>query len=322
MNISTRQLQAFVTLAAQRNFTRAAAACHLSQPAFSAQIAALERQLGARLFDRTTRSVELSAEGRVFEASAQRLLDDARQALADVRAHAQRERGRVAIAVLPALAAGWLPALLAGFHARHPGIELDVADVLSEDCIARVRDGKADFALAALRADTPALRTEAFCADRFHLVCPIDHPLARKRRVALSDLAGQPIVQLARSSSVRQYLEAAVAPQRLTTVLELDQLATVAGMVRAGLGVTVVPALTLFHFRDPALAVRPLGGAMPERQIFLLRRRDRGFSSAAQALYELAMRQRPRVSTTAPASQARASASSRAMPARKASSES
>lgn len=319
MNISTRQLQVFVTLAAQRNFTRAAAACHLSQPAFSAQIAALEQQLGARLFDRTTRSVELTAEGRVFEVAAQRLLDDARQALADVRAHAQRERGRVAIAVLPALAAGWLPPLLADFRARHPGIELDVADVLSEDCIGRVRDGKADFALAALRADTPALRTEAFCADRFHLVCPLDHPLSRKRRVTLDDLAGQPIVQLARSSSVRQYLDAAVAPQRLTTVLELDQLATVAGMVRAGLGVSVVPALTLFHFRDPALAIRPLTGAMPERQIFLVRRRDRGFSSAAQALYELAMRQRPRAS---PSSQARASASSRAMPARRASSDS
>lgn len=293
MNISTRQLQAFVTLAAQRNFTRAAQACHLSQPAFSAQIAALEQQVGVRLFDRTTRSVELSAEGRVFGEAAQRLLDDAHKALADLHSHAARERGRVAVAVLPALAAGWLPAVLAAFHAAHPGIELDVADVLSEECIARVRNGRADFALAALRADTPELRTEPFCRDHFHVVCPAGHALAKRRKIKLADLAHYPIVQLARSSSVRQYLEAAVAPLRLQTVMELDQLSTVAGMVRAGLGISVVPALTLFHFRDLALVIKPLDAPELERQIFLVRRRDRGFSVAAQALYERVMKQRP-----------------------------
>src|SRR5881409_1988343 len=109
MNVSTRALHAFVTLAEQRSFTRAAALCHLSQPAFSALIRALEDNLGARLFDRTTRSVELTAEGRVFVESARRLLRDVDDALADLRDHAARRRGRVAIAVLPSLAAGWLP---------------------------------------------------------------------------------------------------------------------------------------------------------------------------------------------------------------------
>lgn len=84
-----------------------------------------------------------------------------------------------------------------------------------------------------------------------------------------------------------------MAPLRLQTVMELDQLSTVAGMVRAGLGVSVVPALTLFHFRGPALVIRPLDAPEMERQIFLVRRRDRGFSVAAQALYERVMKQRP-----------------------------
>ena len=294
INLSTRELQAFVTLAEQRSFTRAAERCHLSQPAFSALIRALETSVGARLFDRTTRSVELTAEGCVFVESARRILRAADDALDDVRDHAARRRGRVAVAVLPALAAGWLPPLLAAFHAENPGVELDVADVLSEGCIERVRSGRADFALASTRAESPELRTEAFCSDRFHVVCRADHALAAgEGALTLEALAPYPIVQLSRPSSVRQYVEAALYPTQLRTVLELDQLSTVAGMVRAGLGITVVPALTLFHFEHPALVTRRLEAAGLVRQVFVVRRAERALGSAAQRLYEMMVAARP-----------------------------
>ena len=295
INLSTRELLAFVTLVEQRSFTRAAALTHLSQPAFSALIRALEASVGARLFDRTTRSVELTAEGCVFVESARRILRAADDALDDVRDHAARRRGRVAVAVLPALAAGWLPPLLAAFHAENPGVELDVADVLSEDCIERVRSGRADFALASTRAESPELRTEAFCSDRFHVVCRTDHALADSGDGALTlqALAPYPIVQLSRPSSVRQYVEAALYPTQLRTVLELDQLSTVAGMVRAGLGITVVPALTLFHFEHPALVTRRLEAAGLVRQVFVVRRAERALGSAAQRLYEMMLAARP-----------------------------
>lgn len=293
MNISTRQLRAFVALLETRNFTRAAAASHLSQPAFSALIRQLEESLGVRLFDRSTRHVELTAEGQEFERAARRLLGEFDGALADMRERAARQRGRVSIALLPSLAADWLPRVLAGFRQAHPGIELQVADVLSEPCIERVRSGQADFALAATRADTPELRAEPFCSDEFHLVCPRDHPLATQRRLRPQDLAAWPFIHLSRTSSVRQYIDAATLPQALPSVLEVDQLATVAGMVAAGLGVSVVPALTLYQFRDPALAVRPVHWPGLTRHIYLVRRRDRGFSVAAQGLYEWVMARRP-----------------------------
>ena len=296
INLGTRELNAFLVLAEQRNFTRAAALCHLSQPAFSALVKALEDTVGARLFDRTTRSVELTAEGRVLVEPARRLLRDADGALADVRDHAARRRGRVAIALLPSLAAGWLPPLLAQFHRQHPGIELDVADVLSDACIERVRAGSADFALASTRTATPELHTEEFCRDQFHLVCPRDHALARRRgRIQLKDLAPHPIVHLARSSSVRQYVEAALYPMQLHTMMELDQLSTVAGMVRAGLGITIVPSLTLFHFADPQLATRPLHAPALVRHVYLVRRADRPLSTAAAGLHQMVMAARPRV---------------------------
>lgn len=293
MNISTRQLRAFMALAAERNFTRAAAACHLSQPAFSALIRQLEESLGVRLFERSTRHVELSAEGEEFERSARRVLAEFDAALRGMHERAARERGRVSIALLPSLAADWLPQVLAGFRAEHPGIELEVADVLSEPCIELVRSGRADFALAATRADTPELRAEPFCSDDFHLVCPAAHPLAKQRELRPRDLAPWPFIHLSRTSSVRQYIDAATHPQPLPSVLEVDQLATVAGMVRAGLGVSVVPALTLYQFRSPELVVRPIHWPGLTRRIYLVRRRDRGLSVAAQGLYEWVMARRP-----------------------------
>jgi DNA-binding transcriptional LysR family regulator len=292
--LSLRHLNAFAVLAELQNFTRAAARCNLSQPAFSALIRALEGSLGTRLFDRDTRKVALTAEGRLFLASAQRLLTDFGHAIADLQDHVERRRGRVAIAVLPALAAGWLPGVLAGFHAAHPGIELDVADALSEDCIDRVKGGRADFALAALRSSSPELTTELFCSDRFHLVCRRDHALARHRAPRLDQLAGHPFVHLARSSSVRQHIEQAMFPHQMAGLLELSQLSTVAGMVRSGLGITVVPALTLFHFEHPDLVTRPIAASELERQIFVVRRKDRSLSSAARALLEWIEARRPR----------------------------
>jgi LysR family carnitine catabolism transcriptional activator len=298
--LSIRHLNAFVVLADLQNFTRAASRCSLSQPAFSALIRALEDSVGARLFDRDTRKVSLTVEGVLFLDRARRLLGDFGHALADLQDHVERRRGRVSIAVLPALAAGWLPAVLAEFHAAHPGIELDVADALSEDCIERVRSGRADFALAATRSSAPELVAELFCTDRFHLVCRRDHPLARGRAPRLEQLAGQPFVHLARSSSVRQQIEQVIYPLQMQRVMELAQLSTVAGMVRAGLGLTVVPALTLFHFDHPELAIRPLAAPDLVREIFVVRRGDHSLSSAARGLLELAQARRPPLSRRRP----------------------
>lgn len=294
MNLSTRQLRAFAALAQERNFTRAAAACNLSQPAFSALIRQLEDTVGARLFDRTTRHVELTAEGHEFRTGANRVLEEMEATLAALRERVERRRGRVSIALLPSLAADWLPCVLADFRAAYPGIDTQVADVLSEPCIDLVRSGGADFALAAVRADTPELKADPFCSDDFHLVCRKGHPAARLRDPRPRDLVRWPFIHLSRTSSVRQYIDAATHPQPLRSVLEVDQLATVAGMVRAGLGISIVPALTLYQFRAPDVVIRPIRWSGLTRRIYLVRRRDRGLSEAARALYEWVLAHRPR----------------------------
>ena len=288
--LSARQLRAFLALAELPNFTRAAQACHLSQPAFSTLIRTLEEEVGTRLFDRTTRSVQLTPEGRLFEPSARRLLEDMQRAIGDLGDHVERRKGRVHVAALPSLAAGWLPALFSEFHARWPGVELALSDLLSDACIDLVRGGQADFALASggtRPADAAELRMRVLCTDRFHLVCRADHPLAAERRLTLRKLAPWPFIHMARHSSVRQALEAALHPQAMNTLLEVEQLATVMGMVEAGLGISVVPTLTLYQFKRDTIAIRPLPLPQLTRRIYLVQRREGSLSAAAQALHDL-----------------------------------
>lgn len=293
MNLSTRTIQAFLALVELKNFTRAASHCHLSQPAFSALIKSLEDSVCLKLFDRSTRHVQLTPEGERFLHSALRIQAELQACEKAMRDTALLAQGRVAVALLPSLAAGWLPDVLQQFLGQHPGVDVAVLDVLSEPCIAAVGNGEADFALAAIRADTPDLQAELFCSDDFHLVCREDHPLAAQKTLAVADLLPWPFVHLARHSSVRQYLDAAFFPQSMHTLVEVEQLATVMGLVHSGLGISVVPALSLFHFDKPGLITRPLTLQGMDRQIYLVRRRERSLSLAAQALYRLMLEKRP-----------------------------
>jgi DNA-binding transcriptional LysR family regulator len=287
-DLSTRQLRAFLALAEHRNFTRAAQTSHLSQPAFSALIRTLEDAVGTRLFDRDTRSVQLTPEGRLFEGSARRLLDDMGSAMGDLADHVERRKGRVRIAALPSLAAGWLPAVFAEFMQTWPGIRIDLDDALSDACVALVRSGQADFALAASSAAADSdLRARKLCTDRFHLVCRTDHPLAQAPRLTVKKIAPWPFIQMARNSSVRQALDVALHPQRMNAVFEVEHLATVMGLVEAGLGISVVPALTLFHFRRETLVTRPLPLPALTRTLYLVQRREGSLSVAAQTLHDL-----------------------------------
>lgn len=287
MNLSTRQLRAFIALADERHFTRAAQRCHLTQPAFSALIRGIEDDAGVRLFHRSTRHVELTAEGVILDASARRLLADFDLVAEDLKDHAAKRRGHVALAALPSLAAGWLPRILAAFRREHPGIAMDLRDALLDGCLDMVLQGSVDFAVAARRADMAGLESEFLQADRYHLVCPDDHPLAGAQRVRMQDVVRHPMIQLARSSSVRKTLEDALGARLPPPVLEVEHLATVTGLVAAGMGVSVVPAMTLFHFRRPGLAVRPLAGKGLARSLYLVKRRGRALSVAAQALYDI-----------------------------------
>ena len=285
-NISSKLLQAFVALADCRHFTRAAERCHLSQSAFSAVIQKLETALNAKLVERDTRNVMLTVEGEMFVEVARGLLADMEAAFGNMRDYVARRKGRVAIAALPSLAANGLPAVIAEYRASYPGIRVQLHDALSDQCLHLLRQGKVDLAITAPSARLAEFDTRTLCSDPFYLVCRRDHALARKRRVQLAELAGCELIHLAKSTSVRQHVELLTQGIAVRdSGLEVEHLATVAGLIEHGLGVALVPALTLFQFHKPNLVAVPLAHGQPERPILLAM--PRSLSVAAQGMLEL-----------------------------------
>jgi LysR family transcriptional regulator, carnitine catabolism transcriptional activator len=287
MNLSVRHLRAFMALAQERNFTRAAERCHLSQPAFSTLMRNMEQQAGVRLFNRSTRMVELTVEGRVFETTAARLLLDLDGAFADLQDHVQRRKGRVTIAALPSLAGGALPPVIARFLRQHSGIEVIVKDITADDCLEAVRARQADFALTAAIRPGADLSSEPLMADSFHLVCRDDHPLATRKQLALRDVAGLGQISFHRESSIRQHIDAAFYPAHPHSLMEVTHPVTAAGLAAAGVGVVLVPTLALFQFRLPGLVAIPTRLPIPDREICLIRRQPAGDSVAAATFIAL-----------------------------------
>ena len=293
MNLSTRQLRAFLTLEEERSFTRAAQRIHLTQPAFSALIQSLEDAVGVRLFDRSTRRVELTPEGSHFLRTAPRLVNDLESLVVEMRELVSKRRGKVAIAALPSLAAGWLPRILADFAQQYPGVELSLHDALLEPCLQKVKEGEVDMALAAKGRDMSGLWVEPLCEDRFYFVCRRDHALSKQTTIALGNLEGAAIIHLGRGSSIRQSLSSQAGLELLRTRLEVDHLATVTGLILAGLGVSLVPGMTLFHFRHPDLRIIPLAQDSDiRRELYVVTRANRSLSQAAGAFHALLLQER------------------------------
>lgn len=286
MNVSLRQLRAFLAVAGHRHFRRAAEALHLTQPAVSRLIADLEAELDVKLFDRSTREVVPTEAGRYLEQALARVLDELDGVLGHARAQADPLRGRVRIAAVPTLSAGLVPLGIARCTTEHPSLEIILRDQSQAQVLDAVRGGEVDFGLTVEPATREEFDAETILRDPFRLVCRHDHPLASRKAVAWKVLEGQPLVLLDHASGSRRLIDAALARQGVTAhvAIEVGHPHTAFRMVEAGLGVTVTPALSLDALR-PGLVVLRL---TPDthREVTLLRRRARSLSPPAQTAWD------------------------------------
>ncbi|MFJ3667489.1 LysR family transcriptional regulator, partial [Streptomyces sp. NPDC090106] len=190
-----RQLEYFVAVAEEQNFTRAADRVHISQSGVSAQIRQLERELGAELFDRSARTVTLTVAGKAA-------LEHARAALAAAGAVGQAVgevtgliRGRLTVGMVIGCTLTPLFDALAAFHQAHPGVEISLLEDSSDRLVEGVRTGAVDLALIGAAAATPeGLDALTIISERLAVAVPAGHPLAKQRRVTLRDLVAYPIV--------------------------------------------------------------------------------------------------------------------------------
>ncbi|RCW66802.1 LysR family transcriptional regulator [Pseudorhodoferax soli] len=288
MNVSLRQLRVFQAVAAQASFTRAGDQIGLTQPAVSRCVTELEQQLGLKLLDRTTREVVLTEAGRSLAARLDRVLDELDTVLLDVRGLATQRQGRVRVASSPTLSANLLPDCIARCRLEHPGLELVLLDRIQHDALASVLSGEVDFGVVIDPAQRDELHAETILAEPFCLVCPAQHPLARRRSVRWTALAGEPLVLLDHASGSRRLIDEALRQHGVQAPVaqEVGHPTTIFRMLDAGLGISVVPTLALPPAGLPGLVVRPLLPRI-DRSIVLVRRKHRALAPVAQLAWDL-----------------------------------
>jgi DNA-binding transcriptional LysR family regulator len=286
MNVTLRQLRVFRSVAEGRNFSRAGDQVGLSQPAVSRSILELESQLGLKLLDRTTREVVLTEAGQSLAARLDRVLDDLDQTLQDVAGLASARGGKVRVASSPTLSANLMPGCIATCAVQAPGIQFLLLDRIQQDVLDSVRSGEVDFGVVIEPSEAEDLHCEAILDDPFVLVVPPAHRLAQKASVRWTALDGESLVLLDHASGSRRLIDQALERHgaHCEVKQQLGHPTTVFRMVEAGIGISVMPELSLPPEGLPQLVVRPLVPRV-QRAIMLIRRRNRALSPLAERVW-------------------------------------
>ncbi|WP_043536392.1 LysR family transcriptional regulator [Saccharomonospora cyanea] len=241
-----QQLRYVVAVAETKSFTRAAERCLVVQSALSHQIARLERELGGRLFDRTSRRVRLTAAGEAFLPAARRCLEAAERAVADVAAALGEVRGRLTLGVIPTVAAVDLPAALKEFHTRYPQVRVQLRLGSSPNLVEQVKQGDLDLAFLGLpaTAEPRGVRVHELTRDRHVAVVAPDHPLAGEAEVGLRRLASEVFVDFPAGSAGRTQSDLAfeAAGTDREVALEVGAVDIMVRLVQQGLGVAMLPS--------------------------------------------------------------------------------
>lgn len=291
IHFDLNDLQAFRAVAELGNFRRAAETVHLSQPAFSRRVDKLERALGVRLLERTTRRVSLTAVGRDFARKVAQLLDELDGTLLGLRGIAPTRLGEVTVACVPSTVYYHLSKVIGRYRETYPKIRVRVLDASANDVLAAVVRGEADFGLNFMGSQEPDIDFITLAEERFVAACRRDHPLARRRRVSWADLADHDFITVSKASGNRLLIDQALAgvAGRPEAVYEAQHVTTLLGLVEAGLGVAAVPSMAMPGKDHPLLVSVPLDTPVVTRKVGLIRRRGRTLTPPAQQLFDVFM---------------------------------
>jgi DNA-binding transcriptional LysR family regulator len=244
MRINFLGLQAFLSVADRGSFRRAASHLHLSQTAVSHRIKNIERELGLKLFVRTTREISLTKAGLDLIETAREAVTNLEQSLEALRRQGSGRKRRLSIACLPAFAIYRLPPVLNRFKTLHPNVEVKIHDVSALELANLLVRDEAEFGLSLVSVNRWDLDVEPLIkADPIVIACRTDHELARKKLVRWADLDGVPLVRFGMNTSVRPLIDDALARMhgKLDWRYEVQRVETALALTEAGCALTVVP---------------------------------------------------------------------------------
>lgn len=283
LNLKYRQLKAFAMVVETGSFRGAADRLAVTQPSLSALIKELESDIGARLFERTTRRCEPTRAGRAFYEDMQaalRQLEDAYQYVKDV---GKGTRGRLSLAALPSLAAGVVIQALGEFRRTHPGVRIQLTEGRNNEILAAVRQGEAELAVGSMWQPDDELDFHELFQDRMMFVAPSGHPL-ETLRPTLKVVEKYDLILM--SAGPTQH---ALEMSRITRppAFEVEHLSTAISLVRNGLGISILPSSVKAVLNLDGLVCRPIEGPLAVRRLGVAVRRGSPPSAAAAAFAEL-----------------------------------
>lgn len=240
------QLEAFLQVAHHRSFSRAAEALFLTQPSVTARIQSLEREIGERLFERTGRSVTLTDAGDAFMPHAQRALTAVQEGTDSIEAVRHGDIGSIRIGASDTIATYVLPGILKQFRETRPRVHVHLTTGQTEGIVEKLLAGETHVAVSRL-TQHPEIESLHLYNDDLALVCSPSHPFASRGRVTIAEAGKEPFLFFQRTSSYHSlvysmFLRVGVVPE---SVMELDSMETTKHMVEAGLGIAILPVVSV-----------------------------------------------------------------------------
>lgn len=286
------QLNTFLEVARHNSFSRAAEKCFRTQPAISAQIRALEEDVGTRLFDRTGGKVSLTAAGKVFLKYAEEALEEKKAIITTLAEMERIPRGEIVVSANEATCLHILPEVFAQFKKQYPNVAVSVIRAERARILETVNDNTVDFGVVSMPVDDNRLTVVAIHRDELVLILPPAHPLARKRSVTLAEVVSYPLL-LPKVGRTRDSIEELFHERRLkpNISMELDSSELLKRFVAADVGIGFIARSNVLEdVKAKALMAISIQEAHIKRDLALIFRKDKALSRAALAFIDIAVK--------------------------------
>jgi DNA-binding transcriptional LysR family regulator len=283
MNVTLRQIQAFLAVTELGSFTRAADRLRVSQPALSQLVRELEAQLGMRLIDRTSRRTEVAANAVEFEHAMRGLMLQFSDVVTAATNLASLKDGRLCVAAPPTFSAVVMPPAIAEFKKAYPGVHFELIDTSDaiEDLVA---NGLVDLGLGTFSAELDAIDRTVLMRDSLKVFVSLKSPIAKSKAVTWRDLTVRPKIGLTHESGIRRLVDTIFVSNgiEIDYAFTVRSMSTVLSLVASGLGVAVLPSYALALKGERPIKAMPLGDPSVTRDICLIKRRGRSLTPAAK----------------------------------------
>jgi LysR family transcriptional regulator, carnitine catabolism transcriptional activator len=302
LSLSLRQMQVFLRVAELLSFSEAGRALHVSQPALTRNIQQTEEIIGARLFDRSTRKVELTPVGTQLLPIARRVLYEFETACSEMAHFIDALKGNVNVAAMPSVAAALLPQAITKFRHRYPNVDFRITELRSPKIPEAVADGACDFGVTVQASNNSRVAYRPLLDDDIYLVCRADAPIAARKSVPWTVFKDLPFIAMVSGCSIRAIAENVFRKLELDIKphYECQHLSTAFGLIEAGLGISAVSSLMILHqVKYGNLVALPLIQPSASRPVGIITRVGRSMSPAAQQFVKTLLTEAPRLIRTA-----------------------